>query len=206
MVHEQVSGTRKFSSPPLITTVRPGSAGPNGAKLRRRICLGPLRGPNQTLEEPPLRGSPQLRPVIRKKKMEYIDDYPSCSRTYATLLIYPKGQHPDEITKTLGMHPTRISVKGDGPLGRKRVNGWFLSSQEIVESKDSRRHIDWLLDQIDPISLKITELQNSGARIKISCFWESISGNGGPTLSPKQMKRLASYNIELWWDIWFDHE
>jgi len=142
--------------------------------------------------------------VVIRKRMKYDDSYQSCSRTYASLLVYPNEQHPDAITEALGITPSRISVEGPGPLGRQKVNGWFLCTQDIVESKDCRRHIDWLLDQVEHQSSKILELQNSGTRFSISCFWESVSGNGGPTLSPPQMNRLSDLNIEVWWDVWFD--
>lgn len=137
--------------------------------------------------------------------MEYIDDYQSCSRTYATLLIYPSGQHPDEITELLGIEPSRTSVKGGGLRGTN-VNGWFLSSKDAVISKDSRRHIDWILDGLERVSTKVKKLQNSGALTAITCFWESVSGNGGPTLSPSQMRRLAELNLEIWWDVYFNDD
>jgi hypothetical protein len=36
--------------------------------------------------------------------------------------------------------------------------------------------------------------------------WDSKSGEGGPTISPVQMKRLAELGIELWFDVYFDGE
>ena len=133
--------------------------------------------------------------------MNYIDDYKSCSRTYATLLIYTGGAPPDTITFTLGLAPTRVSVAQSEP--RKKVNCWFLSSQDIIESKDSRRHIDYIVALVLPVKEKLAQLQSEGCRIEVSCFWESVSGNGGPTISPSQMKALGELNLELWWDIWF---
>jgi hypothetical protein len=42
-----------------------------------------------------------------------------------------------------------------------------------------------------------------GFKIDITSFWVSTSGNGGPTISPYQMRRLADLEIEIWWDIYF---
>ncbi len=134
--------------------------------------------------------------------MKYIDDYSACNRTYATLRMYPKTLSPEEITAKLNINPTRTSKAGGGSLG-KHVNGWYLSTQEEIQSKDSRRHIDWLIDQLEPSSIQILELQKNEIKIDIMCFWESASGNGGPTLSPPKMKRLADLNIEIWWDVYF---
>lgn len=137
--------------------------------------------------------------------MKYIDNYRSCSRTYATLRIYPKSLHPSVITEMLQIEPTDISIKGGGPRG-KFVNGWFLSTKDILNSRDSRRHIDWLIDQIDQSADKIAYLFKNGTKIDICCYWGSKSGNGGPTLSPHQMKRLVKHNIEVWWDVYLEKD
>ena len=135
--------------------------------------------------------------------MKYDDEYSACKETYTTLLIYPGKNHPDKITELLEIEPSNISIKGEGKRGRKQ-NGWFLTTQDEIESKDCRRHIDWLLDIIEPKSKLLLQLQSEGVRIEFTCFWVSVSGNGGPTLSPPQMKRLAILNIEIWWDVYFE--
>lgn len=139
--------------------------------------------------------------ALYEEKMSYIDDYSSCSRTYATLLIYTGEVPPGEVTRILGIPPTTISIAADIP--RKKVNGWFLSSQDIIESKDSRRHIDYIIEVVSPVKDRIGQLQSRGFQIGVLCFWESATGNGGPTLSPNQMKELGQLNLELSWDIWF---
>jgi hypothetical protein len=135
--------------------------------------------------------------------MEYNDEYPACARTYATLRIYPKSLRPDDVSMILGIAPTRVSFAGDGSLG-KHVNGWFLSTKNRIQSRDTRRHIDWLLDQVETVQDKIHDLRKEESKIDIACFWESTSGNGGPTISPHQMKRLVQFDIEVWWDVWFE--
>ena len=136
--------------------------------------------------------------------MKYLDNYQACNRTYATLLIYPGEASIESISFTLGLKPTHTSEAQDLP--RKKLRGWFLSTQESINSKDSRRHIDHLIDLILPLIEKLDKLRESGVRIEICCFWESASGNGGPTMSPTQMKALGELNLELWWDIWFSDD
>jgi hypothetical protein len=139
--------------------------------------------------------------------MKYNHKYQSCTRTYSTLRIFPKNAHPDVITNLLKIKPTRISIAGPtGPIGRIVVSGWFLTTQGKLKSKDSRRHIDWLLDKIEPVSEQILALQKQGMSMDISSFWGSASGNGGPTISPEQMTRLVKMNLEVWWDVYFDGE
>jgi hypothetical protein len=136
--------------------------------------------------------------------MDYIDDFRSCERTYATFRIYPQDQKSSDVTRLIGMEPTNTSRAGARGLlkGRRYVEGWFLCSKDIVDSKDCRRHIDWLLDRIEGAKPQILELKRNGARMDILCFWTSAAGNGGPVISPKQMKRLLEFGLEVEWDFW----
>jgi len=139
--------------------------------------------------------------------MKYDHKYRSCTRTYSTLRIYPKDTNPDVITNLLGIKPTDISIaEPNGPRGRVVVSGWFLSTKGKLKSRDSRRHIDWLLDKIEPMTEQILTLQKQGMSMDISSFWGSASGNGGPTISPEQMSRLVTMNLEVWWDVYFEGE
>jgi len=143
----------------------------------------------------------------KKENMKYDHKYRSCSRTYSTLRIYPKDVHPDVITKLLNIKPSRTLIAGpNGPRGRIVVSGWFLTTRGKLKSKDSRRHIDWLLDKIEPVSEQILSLQKQGVSMDISSFWGSASGDGGPILSPEQMARLVKMNLEVWWDVYFEGE
>ena len=62
---------------------------------------------------------------------------------------------PYLVTKLLDLTPThtvevgkpgRTNSLGLTPIGK--VNGWFLSSEEHVKSKDIRRHIDWIIEKL----------------------------------------------------------
>ena len=142
-----------------------------------------------------------------KSSFEYNDSYPTCQRTYVTLLIYlPDTQSPDTVTARLGLKPSRTQVKGEMHGGRKKLwpNGWFLTSEGKVQSRDVRRHIDWLLEQLDHKMDNIQELMHTGAEICISCFWTSAKGHGGPMLDPRILKRLAETGLGLGFDIYFE--
>jgi hypothetical protein len=142
----------------------------------------------------------------------YNDDYPTCTRTYATLRIYPKMLDPVELTRRLGIEPSIWQRRGElvNPNARKprtyELHGWFLCSKDSVDSKDSRRHVDWLLAILTPKGEILRSLQNEGCRMDVCCLWYSKSGHGGPTLSPYQMAELARLNLELWFDVYFDGE
>ena len=122
----------------------------------------------------------------------YDDNYSTCTNTYATLRIYGKSS---DVAEKLNLAPTRTSKEED-------LNGYFYSTKNIVESKDIRRHIDYLIEKFDAKVEILNEIQSEGSKIDIMCYWLSESGHGGPTLSPKQLTELGKLNIEIWFDVY----
>lgn len=140
----------------------------------------------------------------------YDDAYPTCERTLAELLIYPGDLEPRWITRRLGVEPTVTAIKGElktNSMGRTRVvpkNRWQLSSEGKISSLDLRRHLDWLLDKVEPGRDGLLALQRApGMRMGVNCIWWSAHAQGGPTLWPVQMRRLADLNLECGFDISF---
>jgi hypothetical protein len=134
-----------------------------------------------------------------------VSDYPTCERTYATLRIYPESLDPSDVTVRLGIEPSDWQRRGEArkPGSRPaKLHGWFLSSERAVESRDVRKHLDWLLSLIVPRAYAILALQSDGCRMDVSCFWVSASGHGGPSVRPAQMSELARLDLELWFDVY----
>jgi hypothetical protein len=109
--------------------------------------------------------------------------------------------------RTLNLVPTYQQTKGQ-PLGRKSLpfaplGGWFFGTEGIVESKVVEEHIGWILDRLDNKHEVISQLQREGCRVEISCYWASACGNGGPFLSATLLRRLAEFNIGIWFDFYF---
>jgi len=143
-------------------------------------------------------------------RSEYKDAYDTCARTYATLRAYTGDMEPDEVSRFLGMAPTTSVTRGrvivDGPSkgGVSKLNGWFLSTKERVDSKDLRRHLDWLLEGLAGHHDKLLALQAMpDVSMDVSCYWLSNYGHSGPTLSPKQMRSLCDLNLEIWFDCYY---
>ncbi len=141
----------------------------------------------------------------------YNDDYETCDKTHAELRIYSGELSPREVSLRLGIEPTVMNEKGKTRIsittGRERVlplNLWLLSSEGHLHSKDLRRHLDWLLDQIEPAAAALRELEQlPDATMNVHCSWWSAHGHGGPTLWPQQMRRVAALNLELAFEIMF---
>ncbi|WP_353572829.1 DUF4279 domain-containing protein, partial [Candidatus Albibeggiatoa sp. nov. BB20] len=77
--------------------------------------------------------------------VEYYDDYPSCEHTYLTLRFYHEILKSSEVTHFLGIKPDWEVEKN--AHGKRKIpkNGWFLTTKDIVKSKDCRRHIQYIL-------------------------------------------------------------
>jgi Domain of unknown function (DUF4279) len=140
----------------------------------------------------------------------YDDEYATCERAVAELLIYGVDLDPDEVSRRLGIEPSDAATTGQvltNSLGLQRVTPighWFLSSEEHVDSRDLRRHLDWLLGLLTPRAAMLRELQAlPGLRMHIQCIWWSKYGDGGPTLWPEQMRGIADLDMELGLEVGF---
>ena len=128
----------------------------------------------------------------------YNDNYPTCIETYATIRV-SSAQHDCAALQArlqLSDATCRISPRAGSPRAV-----WGLSSEAHVRSRDTRRHIDWLLDRIEPAPSALLELREEGATADIFCYFVSV-GHGGPMLSPQQMTRLAALDLTVGWDVY----
>lgn len=146
---------------------------------------------------------------------EYIDDYGTCEKTHASLLVRGGPDSPESVTELLGIQPTRMRVIGRAAAWRRgewygessgliaRDNMWLTSSEDEVDSRDSLRHIDYLLELLEGKGLEMAALQSQGWESYISVFWDSRHGHGGPRLTPPTMQQLAQLGLELSYDVYY---
>jgi hypothetical protein len=146
--------------------------------------------------------------IFSSRMTPIIDSYNTCEKTEATLAIY--NIDPEVVSKKLGIAPSSSKIKGllnKMPNGSEKIfplHNWLLSSENFVHSKDLRKHLDWILDKLDPISEQFLELQQiPEAKMSMRCVWWSKYGDGGPTLWPEQMERMAKLNLECTFSIHF---
>jgi Domain of unknown function (DUF4279) len=139
----------------------------------------------------------------------YNDDYATCEQTYVTLCLYHDDLGPEVVSQDLGLQPTLAHKRGEIRNAANeqqyayKTGGWFLESTGVVHSRDVRRHIDWLLDLIEPKLGTLKRLRAAGYATVVSCFWVSAHWHGGPMLCPAQLARLAALGLEVWFDIYF---
>lgn len=147
---------------------------------------------------------------MESRRTPYDELYPTCERADAALRIYTGDLDPQEVTKRLAIKPDSVQTKGEvrgNSIGRTRIvqiNGWFLSSEGKVLSKDLRHHLDWLLGIVYPGREALLGLQRTrGVRMDVNCVWWSAHGHGGPTLWPEQMHLLSDLGLECSFDVYF---
>lgn len=127
----------------------------------------------------------------------YVDDYAACEFTCAKLVVVAAGRAPSAVSERLGLEPTTASEGG-------ARTWWVLSSEHVVDSRDARRHLDWLLDRIEPAAASLRELREAkDVRTSVRCVWWSKGAHGGPALWPEQLSRLAALGLELGFDLCF---
>ena len=138
------------------------------------------------------------------------DAYPTCKSLNLELRIYRDRGRSSDFTSILGMEPTDSQDRGAivvNDLGRARetpLTRWFLSSSSQVQSRDVRKHLDWLLSRLAPAGHALRAIQQlEGVRMTVNCRWWSDLGDGGPTIWPEQMQGLTDLNLELTFDIGF---
>jgi hypothetical protein len=148
--------------------------------------------------------------AVRSGRTPYDDDYGTCERSVAKLRIYGDDLDPEALTKRLGIEPSAAQRKGQvftnspGLSRTAKVGAWFLSSEGKVESRDLRRHLDWLIAQIRGVSSELRALQDEPAVwMNIGCVWWSKHRDGGPVIGPEHMRTLADLNLECGFEISF---
>jgi len=81
---------------------------------------------------------------MNEGRCEYDDEYPTCAPTWATLRIYRDDLDPEAVSRQLQNQPTSSQKKGGlrHPLAKRpfayKIRGWFLTSQDAVQSRDVR--------------------------------------------------------------------
>ena len=140
-------------------------------------------------------------------KHDYDDDYGTCLDTYGTVRVFSDALSPERISAALGVEPTHSFKKGDLKAQHKVVtiprhptNGWFYSTKGQSTSRDCRRHLDMLIERVLTNVEAIADLRRQGCDIDLTVFYSYTQG--GPTISPAQMRSLAAAGVDVWWDLY----
>jgi hypothetical protein len=135
---------------------------------------------------------------LRLEKNFYLDENMLCRKTNITFRIIGSKIVPNEITKALGVEPTRAFAKGENyqskrvGIRQRPIGHWSVSTEGLVDSTSVECHALKLLELFDIESDALKALQgNEDYRISVVVWWEALEGHGGYTLSSETLRRLT---------------
>jgi len=130
----------------------------------------------------------------------------ACTRTYATLRIFSKDIHPDEMTKILGVSPTSTNpIEPESKYKNRRTFHFWAYTTEACDSVKNMEHLELILSALDGKAEKLDQLRKRGCDTDIFCYWDS-TGQGGPIATVKLMEQLVQFGLGVSWDMYFDDE
>ena len=124
-----------------------------------------------------------------------------------TLRIYGDDLVPQEITKMLGVSPSRAKIKGEKTVGRKtgktyiaKSGMWQLGAPDR-EPEDIDGQIREMFSQVSA-DVSVWRGITKKYRVNLFCGLFMSETNDGLSISPQSLALLAERGIELWFDIY----
>jgi hypothetical protein len=81
-----------------------------------------------------------------------------------------------------------------------RKYGWFLTSRDALDSLDVADHVRWICRKIAKPEV-IAGMREKGD-VRLSCFWSSDGGGGGPVIPKELSAELAQLGLDLNFDLY----
>ncbi len=140
--------------------------------------------------------------------MHSLQENANCLLAHATFRVVGDRLEPDDVTRALGLQPSQALRSGQlvptpSQIRRQELGVWLLKSEGHIASTSLERHLNYLLDLIEPGAAALRELQASqGVTADFFCFWMSATGHGGPVFSAEVLQRVALVGAELGIDFY----
>ena len=117
----------------------------------------------------------------------------------ASLRIFSQTLTAEEITDRLQLTPSRSHTKGLQKSSRVQISWkehlWLLECP-LGDESDLTRHLRWLLDKVETKADVLSNLSGD-CRLDFFCGFASENGQGGFTLDPTTLARLAALKIPV---------
>lgn len=122
----------------------------------------------------------------------------ACKKTNVMFRIVGDEIDPDEITKLLGIQPTRSFAKDEeynsksGQVLQRPIGHWSICSEGLVNSTSTEKHARYLLNILEPSIDAVGKYRNNpNFRTSIIFWWEATDEHGGFSLSSDTLSRLC---------------
>ena len=121
---------------------------------------------------------------------------------YVKLYFQGKNVDPDDITKRLGIVPSRKHKTGESHgLNNEftwKTSTWVLDSRSSIQSTNVEVHLQWLLDQIEPVKSIIKSIaSDKEVHSEIKCIFLLFSRLYSQSFSPEIIERISDLNINF---------
>lgn len=124
--------------------------------------------------------------------------------TYAYFFVCDFEENPSEITDKLEIQPTKTWMKGDIGLTNKlrEFNNWEVHSPLERSEIFLNKHIEAVLDIIEPKQVLILKFRENGWHIGINCVGYYSDEHPGFHLSSNIISRLAKLSLDVDFDLY----
>jgi len=126
-------------------------------------------------------------------------------RIYLTLKILGEDLDIETVSQKLQLEPTSTILKNQflhATKTRSDKNVWSLSTKDL-ESLNIKEHFAKLFKLLEGKQEVLTALRQNGYFTVVSCYWLCSGGdNTEPYLSFKNIKQLAEFGMDFWFDVY----
>jgi Domain of unknown function (DUF4279) len=125
-----------------------------------------------------------------------------------TFRVYSGEMPPSRISALFGIDATSaVGIESSSePIGADdfrigKLNGWFLESEERLEDRNPRTHIDWFLATVGPLQPKLADiLKLPGTKAEVGIIIWARNG-GYLSLNPSDISRLSALGLPVWFSF-----
>jgi hypothetical protein len=132
-----------------------------------------------------------------------LEENECCRATYAVFQLHGNDVDPNALTRVLGISPSYGCTKAavspfEGFPASDPTGVWAVSSEGKLFSTNLERHLLFLMDVLEPVRAKILQtVEAHRATARFFCPWWTVSGQGGPVLSPQILARISDLQASL---------
>ncbi|MEV6926943.1 DUF4279 domain-containing protein [Dactylosporangium sp. NPDC051485] len=133
------------------------------------------------------------------------------SRARASFVVHSEAITGEEITRRLGIRPTRLAERGEpisqrSPDGKRREHATWELTSHIGETEQLAAHLESLLDIIEPAIHTLRQLEALGGTVRWSCLVTAKPMGNMVWIEPPLLARLTQVGAPLMLDIYDSDE
>lgn len=108
---------------------------------------------------------------------------------------------PDDVATRLELEPSASHRRGDLVDGTPRTDGWcyFTSQSEVGRDAPFDDHATWMVDRLEPHVAMLESWIQRGWRVQLEVITITSASNGGPTVAPELLRRIAALGLPTCW-------